>query len=49
MNTDPIITQSNAKLLKEIAYDMKVLFVEDEIEIQEQLKHFFVNSDTPVL
>lgn len=41
MNTDPIITQSNAKLLKEIAYDMKVLFVEDEIEIQEQLKHFF--------
>lgn len=40
MRNDPISTQSNAKLLKEIAFDMKVLFVEDEIEIQEQLKHF---------
>lgn len=40
MNTDPMIIQSNAKLLKEIAFDMKVLFVEDEIEIQEQLKNF---------
>ena len=40
MRSDPISAQNNAKLLKEIAFDMKVLFVEDEIAIQEQLKHF---------
>ncbi|HEX5329776.1 response regulator [Sulfuricurvum sp.] len=40
MNSDPLMIQSNTKLLKDIAFDMTVLLVEDDIEIQHHLKNF---------
>lgn len=50
MNQNTDLIQTNSKLLREIAFEMKVLLVEDDTVIQQQLKvfllRFFSRVDT---
>ncbi|WP_295012737.1 response regulator [Sulfuricurvum sp.] len=42
MNTEAFMTHTNVKQLKEIGFTLSVLYVEDDLEIQQQLKSFFL-------